>query len=502
MTLATLVCVACGDIYRPVVIPCSAGGGIPGCPVEPPPVPSNFHTVFAISANVPDTPGGALQIDVSGDSIIAESPVSATGEPNSGLNLTHATIIPNFTRVFVASAGSTFSGGLDVVASFIPAAQFGTSGFGAITTVALPAGSLPVFLNSTQNGFMYVADFGTNTVSAINASLSVVSNSATVGVNPVSLAELPSAQKLYVANQGDNSVSSLNPVDMTANVVSGFTGVSPVWTVARGDSQKVYVLTQGDGQLVTFDANTDTVIGSAAVGAGANFMLYDPHLNRIYVTNPLTSTVYVFSDTGGANDTPSLLKTISFASGSAPCPLGCSPESVTALADGSRFYVASYQTAVSCPDPVIGSVPCVIPGITVFDATNLTPNITPALTLLTWAPAGSTAGPFATGQYAVAPVASCATVTPYSPAMVAGYVPARFRVFTTASEDSTRVYVSMCDAGAIAVINTTDGNANGSGSGQPADTVVTDLPAAFGNGPAQGNGEPANQNPLFMLAGQ
>jgi len=47
--------------------------------------------------------------------------------------------------------------------------------------------------------------------------------------------------------------------------------------------------------------------------------------------------VYVFSDTGGANDTPLLLKQISFAAGSTPCPAGCSPTSVTGLRDGSRF---------------------------------------------------------------------------------------------------------------------------------------------------------------------
>src|ERR1700722_12887861 len=162
----------------------------------------------------------------------------------------------------------------------------------------------PVFVNSSQNTAMYVANYNTNSVSAINTASNVVVNSALVGTNPVSLAETPNGLKLYVANQGSNTVSSLNPVDMTANVVTGFTGVNPVWVVARGDSQKVYVLTEGDGQLVTIDVATDTVTSSLPVGAGANFIFFDPNLNRLYVTNPLTSMGYVFSDTGGANDTP------------------------------------------------------------------------------------------------------------------------------------------------------------------------------------------------------
>jgi YVTN family beta-propeller protein len=268
--------------------------------------------------------------------------------------------------------------------------------------------------------------------------------------------------------------------------------------VARSDSQRVYVLTQGDGQLVTIDTATDTVSSSLPVGGGANFIFFDPHLNRLYVTNPLTDTVYVFSDTGGANDTPVQLAAISFALGSAPCPTGpagCLPASVTALADGSRFYVASYQTAASCPDAFIGSSSaCVIPGLAVFDAASLALKTT--MTLLTNPPfsANLAAGQY---QYAVLPVADCVPAALYSPTST------RFRVFTTAAADSSRVYVSMCDAGAIAVINTTNSNANNpGGSGTPPDTLVTDLPAAFSAGAVQSNGEPPNQNPIFLLTGQ
>jgi YVTN family beta-propeller protein len=98
---------------------------------------------------------------------------------------------------------------------------------------------------------MYVANYNTNSVSAINTVLNVVSNSVAVGVHPVSLAETPNGLKLYVANQGSNSVSTLNTASLSPNtangLVAGFTGITPVWVVARGDSQKVYVLTQGDG---------------------------------------------------------------------------------------------------------------------------------------------------------------------------------------------------------------------------------------------------------------
>jgi YVTN family beta-propeller protein len=464
--------------------------------VQTPPVPANFHTVFAISTNAPNNPGGALQIDVSGDSIIGETPTSDEDEPNLGDVPTHAAILPNNSRVFVASAGSLLSGGIDVVSEFTPAVQvpFAT-GFGPVNTIPLSTGSLPVFLNTTQNNAVYVANFGTSSVSAISTFSNVVVNTVSVGVNPVGLAETPNGIKLYVANQGINqatsSVTSLNVADLSLNTVTGFTGTNPVWVVARGDSQKVYVLTQGDGQLVTIDTATDTVSSSLPVGAGANFIFFDPILNRLYVTNPLTSTVYVFSDTGGANDTPVQLAAISFATGSAPCPTGCSPTSVTALANGTRFYVATYQVdAGACPDPTVtGS--CVVPGLTVFNANSLSLQYpsAPTLSLLS--------SPFAAGQYAVPPVASCVSPVLYSPGAT------RFRVFTTASADSSHVYVSMCDAGTIADIITTGSNTNNDGgSGISPDSLITDLPTAFGAGPVLSNGYPANQNPIFMMPGQ
>ena len=360
-------------------------------------------------------------------------------------------------------------------------------------TASIP--NQPVFLNSTENNNMYVANYNSNSVATINTISNVVTNTAIVGTNPVSLAETPNALKLYVANQGSNTVSSLNPIDLTPNTLTGFTGVNPIWLVARGDSQKVYVLTEGDGQLVTIDVGTDTVTSSLPVGAGANFIFLDPTLNRLYITNPITQTVYVFSDTGGVvggvvSDIPSLLATISFNTGSTACPGGgCMPVSVTALLDGSRFYVATYQTSTACPAGSGVTGACVIPRLTVFNANTLSlmyPS-TPTLTLLVSAP-------FAAGQSAVPPIASCATA-PLYPAL---YSPSttRFRVFTEASEDSTRVYVSMCDAGSIAVINTTDSNSNSS-TPLPADSVVIDIPAA-----PEANSATALQNPIFLLMGQ
>ena len=485
--LALIICVSCGDVYRPVVIP-----------VNPtPPNPAPFHAVFAISNNVPFNKGAALQIDVSGDTNI--------GQADMGVNPTHAAVLPNNSRVFVAGAGSLYAGGSDVITAFTPAANspvgtglgtpttFTFPNFGPTGTGGAPAWScsyLPDFVATTQTSAVFVANYGvdndpaclpnlssTDSVAVVTLASNAITNFAYLpaGAHPVALAETPNSQHLYVVNQGNGTVVDLSPTDLSTHATIPV-GTTPVWAVARNDNQRVYVLTQGDGTLVSIDVASDTVVGSASVGAGANYLIVDPHLNRLYVTNPATSTVYVFAATGGANDTPVLLSSINMTAGAnPPCATACSPVSVTALADGSRFYVASYATETACSDVNVGNTsPCMIPMLTVFDALSMTPK-QPTSNLL--APSYSLpllAVPrFAAAQYAVPPVTSCVPAATYAPGTT------RFRMFTTSAADSSHVYVSICDAGAIADIRTTTSTIS-SGSNNVPDTLITNILSPLG----------------------
>jgi len=570
IVLATLLWMSCGDVFRPVVIPTSLT----------PPNPANFHAVFGISANAPSNSGTALQIDVSGDSDI--------GAASMGVNPTHLAILPNNSRVFVASAGSLYAGDSDVVTAFTPATDSRTAtglgtptiftypnvgvgqsatiagisetgnvvtaslssalsnatvgavisiagvnvaGYngsflitavqnngnnvttiqyqdsatalattsGGIATVPVTCSYLPDFVATTQNTAVYVANYGvenspncnlasTDSVAEINPTLGFISNIGYLppGSHPVAMAETPNALNLYVVNQGNGpgsgSVTDLSPVDLSTIATISVTN-TPVWVVSRVDGNRIYVLTQGDGMLVPIDTATNAVLPSQtnlSVGAGANFILYDSHLNRLYVTNPSTGVVYVFSTTGGLdpssgqpNDTPTLLSTISMSAGTnPPCPNGCSPVSVAALPDGSRFYVASYETANPCPDPnVETSAPCLIPKLTVFDALRMTVK-PPSSTLLTVPSLSLLTSPqFAATQYALPPESSCIPAPTYTPGTT------RFRMFAASAADSSHVYVSICDAGAIADINTTT-NTISAGNNSP-DTLVTDIPSPF-----------------------
>lgn len=550
VALATLLWASCGDIYRPVVIPINIT----------PPNSANFHAVFGISANVPFNQGTALQIDVSGDSNI--------GVANMGVNPIHAAILPNNSRVFVASAGSLFAGDSDVVTAFyaatdssiatglgtpttfsfpnvgtgqsssivgiseagnlvtitvnavlsnaIPGAVIAVSGVsitgyngnflissvngttiqyqdsttglaaasGGTATVPVVCSYLPDFVASAQNTSVYVANYGveggancnvasTDSVALLNPVSNTIDNIAYLpgGTHPVAMAETPDGLNLYVLNQGNNTVTDLSPIDLSTLAIIPV-GNTPAWAAMRVDGKRLYVVTQGDGQLYTVRTGTNALASVQSVGGpGANFAFYDKSLNRLYVTNPSAATVYVFDAT---SDSPTLMAAISLTTGTnAPCPGGCSPVSVTALPDGSRFYVASYQSVTACPDPNIGpSLPCVIPRLTEFDARSLavkpasSSRVAPSLPVLM-------EPQFAPTQYAVPVVSSCVAAVPYTPSST------RFRMFTTAAADGSHVYVSICDAGSIADINTAPSSIATGGS-NAADVLVSDLTAPFG----------------------
>jgi YVTN family beta-propeller protein len=412
-----LLCLGCGETYRPVANPV----------VPPQPNPTFTHVVMVITDNGTNNPGASTTIDVSGD--------SATSQSQTGLGPVHAALVGG-TQVYVANSledtVSTFS-----VASPAP-----------VVTISLPSScgtppcSMPVFVGSSETAAVYVANAKSNTVSAISTGSVVVSNNITVGTNPAALAETPDTQKVYVANQGTNgsggSVTVINTMDKSVvpnPPLAGFGWVSPIWVVARSDSQRIYVLDQGSGLLAAIDTSIDSVVSSVSVGVGANYMIYDPNLNRIYVVNPVANTV---TSLDASTDTlPATPVSIA------------NPKSVAALPDGTRFYVSSGTVSGGTATSKV----------TVISAVDFT-----VKTSISFA--------------AVPALPAFCTVKTWAELSVA------------AAADSSRVYISNCDAGNTSIIQTSN------------DTLLSQMAAPFSAQPPPiKGGPPPPQNPVFMLAG-
>lgn len=445
LLLLVVICIACGDVYRPVAQPITG----------PSPTPAAIQYVFAVNTNGGDVlssgvcqpsgtpppciadPGSFSRIDVSGDSV---SSVVSTG-----VLPVHAALTPDGSKYYIASSDGTISAGT-------------TASAAQATTINLPqlcasgCTPSPVFVHSTENSKMYIADPVNGTVSMINTSSNVVEQTMAVdpafagsplpapdpNSRPVALAELPNGSKIYAADQGTNKLTSINTVDGSIANVIGLTG-SPVWATASTDNVHIYVL-QSNGAISVISALSDTETShSASAGAGANFMFYDKNANSLYVTNPAASSVSIFNT---SSDPPTLRTGAAVpilpAVGSG-CSSAVHPVSVTVLGDDSRAYVAAYQAdsngtvcaQVSVIDPGTSSVTKIIP---------LSQSVSTA-------------------------ESHCATVP--------------FRVFATVSGGGTgspfKVMVSQCDAGSVAVIDTFAVNTGADPHG--ADVVMANLPS-------------------------
>jgi DNA-binding beta-propeller fold protein YncE len=475
--LLALSGMGCGDTFRPVALPIAV----------PSPAPAATHFVASLSSNGDNVlnatgscspsgtpppciedPGAVSRIDVSGDSISSIA--------HTGLAPVHAAFLPNGSKVYVANSGE------DTISSIA------TTSATSATTVSLPqlcnaggcVSSVPVFVTSTENGKMYVANSGNGTVSVINSISDVVVNTVALDplfagsplpapnptANPIALAELPNGSKLYSVNRGNKTVTSISTVDDTflTNIVFV---APPIWAVASSDSRDLYVLSSTDisGTISVIDTLSDTVVNTISVGAGSNFMLLDSVANRLYVTNPAAATVSIF-DVAGSVLTPHagtpITITAALGSGCSSAPM---PSSVTVLHDGNRAYVASFQA-----DPS-GAV------------------CTQATVINTLTGAVSS----------VIPLSQSTDMSAQT-----GCNSARFRVFAAASgggaNSNFKVYVSQCDAGSVAVIETFSSS---TGANQhPADVLGATLSAPLsGFTPLLGHVNPPFQNPVFVVAG-
>jgi YVTN family beta-propeller protein len=437
----------CGDVFRPVAIP----------QPPPPPDPSSLHFDIFLTRNGPSNPGASSRIDVSGDTNV--------GTATTGLGPVHVTMLPNGTRIYIAN------GEEDTVSTYNP------SVIAPVTTITLPPGSVPVFVATTESGNVYVANSGNGlpgagTVAVISTTTNIVSTILTVGTNPVALAELPNATKLYVVNQGDSTVRIINTVDKTLNpnpvADPGGTIATPVWVLARSDNARVYVLSAGSGNVSAIDTTTDSVVASTSVGAGANFMFYDRTRNRLYITNPVASTATVL-DVSTDTLAPITL------------PITGTPVSVAALPDGTRAYVASYQvSSPSCPV----DQPCSITSqVTVINASSNT--ISSVISL------GSVNVDNLTN-----PITSTVDDTGCNPDTTTH--PVRFRLSIAASGDSTKVHVAHCDAGSTYIIRTSNDTLETDHLGNP--LVIPAPVSSFP--PPQVGAQPPPQNPMFLLSAQ
>ncbi len=460
--------VGCGQTFRPIIIP------------NPPqfPNPAASHSVISINDNGVVVDGSAMDIDVSGDSIV--------GIVTMGLRPVHAVMATS--NLMLVANQSVPGAGSDSVTKVT---FFGTV-ISSTSTVTLPAGSAPNFVASAPGDTKaYISLPGESAVGILTESDNNVTP-ITVGTNPVAIAVTPDTTKLYVANFGSKSISAFNTVDRSTRTICDSSNTCPpamsappIWLSARTDSQRVYVL-ESNGTLgyitISTTAGPDIFRETGISVPTAAIMWYDVILNRLYIPGqtgggPGVAIVDV------SQSMPNLLASVAIPAVTAgsrqqsdPCSRTTQPggnslivTNATSLPDGSRAYVGSYY---------IDSADNVCPQVTVI---NTKTNSISTATAVPGFP-DATNPTLDSGMYYV-PV--CANTRDLVGATGNG-----FRLSMAAGGDSSRVYLASCDGGNVNIIYTDN------------DTYAENAPApASARPPLQGTSQNPPQNPLFLIAG-
>jgi len=453
-----LICTGCGDTFRPIIIP------------NPPvfPNPKAAHTVVSINDNGTAVAGTAMVIDVSGDTEVSIA--------NVGLAPVQAVQQSSF-QVLVVNHSVTGS-----IADSLTELTFGgATTISSAFTITLPPNSAPSFAAvapSSTTAYVTLPNYLNPTTNTIVPSVGVVSTvtdslqnppTITVGNNPVALAVTPNNTKLYVANQGDSTISGFNTVDRSQRVGSPVTTSSPpIWLVARSDNQRVFFL-EASGTLgwldTTSTAGPDGLSETSITVPAAAKLVYDGNLNRIYV--PGGAQVAIVDATQPATSSSLLIANVpitTVAPGARVASDPCSATTATtlntvdvaALPDGSRAYAGSFYEAA------VGATNYICPQVTVIDV------------------ASNTAKPPVAIPGFAAYDDFCAPNPTRSP---------RFRIMMAAGGDSSRAYLSSCDGGSVNVIDTST------------DSYLLNLQAPISSRSVQGSTFNPPQNPIFLLAG-
>lgn len=110
------------------------------------------------------------------------------------------------------------------------------------------------------------------------------------GTNPYSVAVNPATNKIYVANEGNSSVTVIDGATNTTTAIATENGAASV--AVNPVTNKIYVTAPGYGVVTVIDGatnNTTTVaVGSYPVSLAVNALT-----NKIYVANQTAKTVTV-----------------------------------------------------------------------------------------------------------------------------------------------------------------------------------------------------------------
>lgn len=161
--------------------------------------------------------------------------------------------------------------------------------------ITIPVGFEPTSVASVDSGrYIYVANSGSDNISIINVSKEKVVNTINVGHFPFSVYFDPENGLVYVSNVASDNVSVINP--STEEVVGSISvGRSPVSMTVDLTDGALYVADSLSNFISIINTTSETVEGNASTGSGPFSLLFDPTNGYIYVANQFSSNLSVLN---------------------------------------------------------------------------------------------------------------------------------------------------------------------------------------------------------------
>ncbi len=325
---------------------------------------------------------------------------TVTQQQTTGLGSNYESFLATSTSALFVTNGSD-----DTVS------EFSILQTGVVTTVNLPVGSHPVATTSTQAGIMYVLNSGASSACPNSGSLSTISTTTVAVTSTVCLA-----------------TAAPNPIY----------GVNPIAMVQAPGGGRVFIIDQGDNAIWVYDPSSQTFIAVFT-------MAYGIGLNPVFITSSADGA-YIFIVAEGDGVNPGTLNIISTGNFTVvpSVALGIKPTFAYFDPNLVRLYVTNSGSD----------------SVSVFDASNININSSPAIPLLGTttvgtAPVSVTALPNGTrffvansGSSTVSDVSATSFAVLNTIALAAGSNP----VWVASEPTSSKIYVA--NQSSISIIQT------------------------------------------------
>src|SRR5919206_3943439 len=164
----------------------------------------------------------------------------------------------------------------------------------------------------------FVTNYGSNTVTRIDAATGTPGAAIPVGAKPYAVAVTPDGRTAYVADFGSNAVT---PIDVTTGTPGAAipVGTMPQALAITPDGRTVYVANSGSHDVTPIGVNSGTPGAPIPVGSAPVAVAVTPDGRTVYVANGGSNTVSRIDVATGTAD--------------APIPVGSVPDGVAFVPD-------------------------------------------------------------------------------------------------------------------------------------------------------------------------